>query len=223
MQSFERIYRRASKRKGGDDELEALLTTPKSARSLARIKDHRWLARMTRHVFSAGFVWSVIENKWEGFEEVFEDFDPETIAVKSDRELDEMAKDERIVRNRQKVWATRDNARMIVDAALDHGSFAKMVARWPADDLVGLLQYLQKNGGRLGGRTGQYTLRMMGVDTFILTRDVVAALIKAKVITKAPTSKKAMATVQAAFNEWREQSGRSLTEISRVLACSIDA
>jgi hypothetical protein len=31
-----------------------------------------------------------------------------------------------------------------------------------------------------------------------------------------------MAAVQSAFNDWAAQSGRSLTEISRVLALSID-
>lgn len=59
------------------------------------------------------------------------------------------------------------------------------------------------------------------MDSFILSKDVVGRLIAEGVVDKAPTSKKAMAATQAAFNEWRRQSGRSLKEVSRVLALSI--
>ena len=43
----------------------------------------------------------------------------------------------------------------------------------------------------------------------------------AQIVDKAPTSKGALRKVQDAFNEWREESGRSFTEISRVFALSI--
>ena len=92
---------------------------------------------------------------------------------------------------------------------------------WPRDDYAGLLRMLKKRGSRLGGNTGQYFLRFMGVDGFILSRDVTARLIAEGLIDKAPTSQKAMAIVQDAFNTWQQQSGRSLTEISRVLAMSV--
>ena len=42
----------------------------------------------------------------------------------------------------------------------------------------------------------------MGKDTFMLSNDVVAALIREGVVDKTPTSKKALAQVQGAFNEW---------------------
>jgi hypothetical protein len=41
------------------------------------------------------------------------------------------------------------------------------------------------------------------------------------VVDKPPTSKKALAAVQAAFNAWAEESGRDLSQISRVLAMSV--
>ena len=50
---------------------------------------------------------------------------------------------------------------------------------------------------------------------------MVDRLIAEGVVDKPPTSKKALADVQAAFNTWMQQSGRSLTEISRVLAMSL--
>jgi len=45
--------------------------------------------------------------------------------------------------------------------------------------------------------------------------------VRAKVVDKAPSGKKALAAVQAAFNQWREESGRPLCAISRTLSCSI--
>ena len=222
IQDFSKIEARAAKRKGGADALEALLPSPKSPRALAKIGDDRWLAAMTKGVFSAGFVWKVIEAKWDGFEAAFSRFVPGKVATLSDGDLDELAKDERIVRNRQKIWATRDNARMVLDLAAEHGSFAKMVARWPSSDLVGLYELLATQGSRLGGLSGQYLMRAQGKDTFMLTSDVLEALVAAKVL-DAPkaTSKKAKRAVQAAFDGWAAQTGRPLCQLSRILACSV--
>jgi hypothetical protein len=50
---------------------------------------------------------------------------------------------------------------------------------------------------------------------------VVKALIGQGIIDKPPTSKTAQRAVQHAFNTWRAESGRSLSEISRTLSCSV--
>jgi 3-methyladenine DNA glycosylase Tag len=115
------------------------------------------------------------------------------------------------------------NALMIIEIADKHGSFSQFIADWPASDQIGLLDYLKKHGSRLGGMTAQYCLRSMGKDSFVLGRDVVAALIQAGVIDKAPTSKAAMKAVQTAFNRWHEETGFSYTKMSRTLAYSIDS
>ena len=115
----------------------------------------------------------------------------------------------------------RDNAAFLQELAAEHGSAAACFAHWPDEDYIGLLALLKTRGTRLGGNTGAYALRFMGRDGFILSRDVVARLVAEGVVDKAPTGKAALARTQAAFNEWRAQSGRGLTEISRVLAMSI--
>ncbi|MEO0910938.1 MAG: 3-methyladenine DNA glycosylase, partial [Pseudomonadota bacterium] len=68
----------------------------------------------------------------------------------------------------------------------------------------------------------QYFLRFMGADCYILSRDVTAALVREGVVDKQPTSKKAMVQVQEAFNSWMEESDFGLTQVSRILARSID-
>ena len=80
---------------------------------------------------------------------------------------------------------------------------------------------LKQRGSRLGGQTGRFFLRFVGKDTPMLSGDVVRALVDQGVVDKNPTSKKALAAVQAAFNAWHEESGRPLCQISRTLACSV--
>jgi len=220
MRSFDEIFRIAAERKGGSKKLEASLERPKSARQLAAIGDDRWLSCMTRCIFQAGFNWKVVENMWPGFEAAFDGFDVGRCAMLNDDDFVRLTSDTRIVRNGAKIRSVQINAVFISQLAKERGSAAKVFAEWPAEDYVGLLDLLKKRGDRLGGASGQYFLRFMGKDSFILSRDVTARLIAEGVIDKAATSQKAMASVQDAFNTWRRQSGRSLTEISRVLAMS---
>jgi hypothetical protein len=65
-------------------------------------------------------------------------------------------------------------------------------------------------------------LRSIGKPAFITTKDVVAALIREAVVDKAPSSKRDFAAVQKAFNQWSAESGHNLTEISRILAMSVE-
>tara|TARA_R110002072_G_scaffold59914_3_gene152350 strand:+ start:4774 stop:5445 length:672 start_codon:yes stop_codon:yes gene_type:complete len=221
MRAFEAIFAIAAERKGGEAALEAMLPKPIPIVELAAIPDDRWLSMMAKCLFQAGFHWKVIEAKWPGFETAFEGFDPPRVAFYGDEEIDRLVSDKGIVRNGAKIMAVVENARFLADLAAEHGSAAKFFADWPADDFIGLMDVLAKRGSRLGGATGQRALRWMGKESFILSQDVCARLIAEGVVAKAPTSKRDLAAVQAAFNTWREQSGRSMTEISRVLSMSV--
>lgn len=219
--SFEQIWQDACDKKGGEDTLEALLPSPKTARQLKKISDDRWLSEMTKRVFQAGFVWKVVEAKWDGFEDAFDGFDPGPLSFMTDEDMDRLVSDKRIIRNGQKIKAVRDNASFITDLAQEHGSAGAFFADWPADDFIGLLDVMKKRGSRLGGMTAQYYLRMMGRDAFILSGDVTTALIRYSVVDKAPTGKAALRATQAAFSQWMEESGRGLSQISRTLAATV--
>jgi 3-methyladenine DNA glycosylase Tag len=195
---------------------------PKTSGELAAIADDRWLSMATRCIFQAGFNWKVIEAKWDGFEEAFDGFDPGRWVLSNDDDLAQLLSDRRIVRNGQKISAVPENARFITEISAEHGGFGIWVGQWPGDDFSGLLQVLAKKGARLGGTTGQYFMRFMGRDGFILSRDVTAALIRENIIDKPATSKKALDAVQSAFNQWVAESGYSMTAISQTLARSID-
>lgn len=139
----------------------------------------------------------------------------------SDDDLDRHLRNTNIVRHAKKILSIRDNAIFLGDLAKEHGSAAAFFANWPAEDLVGLWEVMKKRGARLGGATGQYALRFLGKESFILSRDVTAALIAAGVIDKPATSKTALRQVQAAFNDWKAESGENMTRLSRTLAISM--
>jgi 3-methyladenine DNA glycosylase Tag len=84
-----------------------------------------YLEVMTKSVFQSGISWKVIEAKWDGFREAFHGFDPEWIASLTPREIDRLAQDTRIVRNRRKIDATVHNAETMLELVREHGSFKK--------------------------------------------------------------------------------------------------
>src|SRR3546814_51772 len=106
--SFKTIRARAEKRKGGAAALKKLLPPPLDNKKLAKLKDDRGLAEMARRVFSAGFVWSVIENKWDGFEAAFLGFEPRKLLHKPDEFWEKLTADKRILRNPTKIRSVRE-------------------------------------------------------------------------------------------------------------------
>lgn len=222
MSSFAPIRARSESRKGGAAELDKLLPTKPDRAALAALGDDRILAEMTKRIFSAGFVWSVIEAKWPGFEAAFLGFDPAALLFQPDEFWEALTVDKRIVRNPQKIMAVRANAAFIADISSEHGGFGRFLADWPSSDQIGLLELLAKRGSRLGGATGQYLLRFLGWDGFVVSRDVSAALRDAGLdIAEQPSSKRDLAKVQAQFNAWAEETGLPYTHLSRIAAMSI--
>ncbi|MFY0309514.1 DNA-3-methyladenine glycosylase I [Leisingera sp. D0M16] len=217
MRSFDEIYAISADRHGGPEALEEKLSKPDP--KVTELPEDRWLSTMTKCIFQAGFNWKVIEAKWDGFEEVFHGFELGPCAFMAEDEFDQILGDTRVVRNGAKLATVRANAAFLMELR-DEGGAGKVLGGWPSTGYIGLLEMLKKRGARLGGNTGQYAMRFAGRDSFILSQDVTARLIAEGVIDKPATSKTALKAVQAAFNEWMEQSGRSLTEISRVLAMS---
>jgi 3-methyladenine DNA glycosylase Tag len=219
---FSGIRARAEKRKGGAKALEKLLPPKHGMKALAKMPDDRFLAEMTQRVFSAGFAWSVIENKWPDFEKAFLGFEPAKLIFQPDDFWDALLSDTRIVRNGAKITSVRENAAFVQEIAKEHGSFGQFLAKWSSSDQVGLLDLLAKRGSRLGGNTGQMFLRFVGWDGFVTSQDVVACLRDAGLdIAEEVKSKGDLAKVQAQFNAWAAETGLPYVHLSRICAMSI--
>ena len=221
MKKFATFLKRAEKRTGAAGELETLMPKAKSARALKAVSDDRYFSEMSLRIFQAGLRHSMVDAKWPVFEEVFEGFVPNIVASFPDERIETFMADRRLIRHLGKLRATHANAAAMVAVAAEFGGFGAYLAGWPEDDTVGLWRDLGKRFKQLGGNSGPYFLRRMGKDTFVLTRDVLAALTEAGVIDGKASSQSALRNVQAAFNSWATESGRPKCQISRILALSI--
>jgi len=227
MEKFDTIFLRAANRHGGEVVFSKKLSSHNygsNTKALTEPKsDDRWLSEFSKRIFQAGFNWTVVENKWDGFEKAFWNFDPGKCSRIDMDDMERLTSDKAIVRNPVKIKTVPKNADMILGMAAQAGSADSFIREWPSADYFGLLTYLQKQGSHLGANTASYALRFSGIPSIILSKDVTAALINAGIIDKPATSKSAKKAVQTAFDTWCEQSGENLSYISRVLAHSIDA
>lgn len=84
-----------------------------------------------RHLFEmlilegaqAGLSWETILKRREGYRKAFHHFDPVKVAAMNDEELEALRRDERIIRNRLKIYAARQNARVFLQIQKEFGSF----------------------------------------------------------------------------------------------------
>jgi 3-methyladenine DNA glycosylase Tag len=82
-----------------------------------------YLEVMSKAVFQTGISWKVVENKWPGIREAFRGFDPGAIVALTPDELDDLAADTRIIRNRRKIEAIVENANSMLELERRHGAF----------------------------------------------------------------------------------------------------
>jgi DNA-3-methyladenine glycosylase I len=78
---------------------------------------------MTKAVFQAGVSWAMIDNKWKGFLDAFEKFDPRKVAAFDEADIERLMQSEGIVRSRKKIEGTIKNARVLLELDKEHGSF----------------------------------------------------------------------------------------------------
>lgn len=71
----------------------------------------------------AGLNWETILKKREGYREAFRNFVPSKVASMMDSDLEILLLDPKIIRNRLKVFSTRNNAKVFLNIQKEFGSF----------------------------------------------------------------------------------------------------
>lgn len=218
---FAEIRKRAEERKGKEGVAKKISDRfDRPDKSVPT--DDRVLAEMTRYVFAAGISHKVVDAKWPDIEAAFLGFDPNLLNLQPDDYWHDLLGDKRIIRHGAKIEATRRNAAFVSDLGKEHGSAARFLLDWPESDQIGLLDFLAKRGDRLGGMTGQYFLRAIGKDNFVISQDVLACLTGAGVpITGNGSTKAERRAIQDAFNAWAAESGLPMSHISLTCALSV--
>ncbi len=72
-----------------------------------------YLEAMSKSVMQAGISWPVVAKKWPELREAYLGFDPHRLVALSDRQVEALLADPRIIRNRTKVNAVLHNAARI--------------------------------------------------------------------------------------------------------------
>jgi 3-methyladenine DNA glycosylase Tag len=111
-----------------------------------------YLEQLSKSVFQAGISWRVVDAKWSTIKPAFRNFQVERVARMGDREIDALAKDERVIRSRPKIAAVVHNARALLDLERE-GGFRKHLRAF--DDYEDLATDLKKRF-KFVGDSGMY-------------------------------------------------------------------
>jgi 3-methyladenine DNA glycosylase Tag len=99
-----------------------------------------YLEAMVGVILTTGISWKVVHAKWDGITEAFGGFDVKKIAAMTPEDVDRLAGDPRMIRNRPKLAAIVDNANTLLELEKQAGGFDKYLAslgdfQAKADDL----------------------------------------------------------------------------------------
>lgn len=119
-----------------------------------------YLEVMSKAVFQSGMSWKVVEAKWPGTQEAFEGFDVRKVAAFGPFEIEALAQDTRVIRNRRKLEATVYNAQQILALDEEYGSFQKYLRS--QGDFDSTLTRIKKDFKFMGPTGVYYLLYVVG-------------------------------------------------------------
>ncbi len=112
-----------------------------------------YLEAMSRCVFQSGMSWRVVHAKWDTTREAFHDFAIETVASLGPDDVEALAKDTRVIRNRRKLNAVVSNAERLIELDSEHDGFRNYLRAH--GDFEATVKALKKDFKFLG-ETGSY-------------------------------------------------------------------
>lgn len=89
--------------------------------------DRRLFEHLALDGFQAGLSWRTILHKREDFRAAFAGFDPVKVSQFTARDRRRLLADAGIVRNRQKIDATINNAKRLLELQLEYGTFREFI------------------------------------------------------------------------------------------------
>ena len=119
-----------------------------------------YLEVMSKAVFQSGMSWRVVDAKWPSTREAFRDFDAETVADLTEGDVDALAKDTRVIRNRRKLDAVVANAGRMIELEKEHGSFRSYLRSHK--DFEATVASLRKEFKFMGDLGCYYLLHVVG-------------------------------------------------------------
>jgi 3-methyladenine DNA glycosylase Tag len=119
-----------------------------------------YLELMSKVIFTSGINWKVVEAKWEGIRDAFAGFDIKKVADLTPADVDRLAQDTRLIRNRKKIEAIIDNANTLLELDKAPGGFAARLAS--LGDYQAQVDDLKRNFRFMGPSSSYIFLAMVG-------------------------------------------------------------
>ena len=126
--------------------------------------------------FQAGLSWECVLNKREDFRKAFDNFDIDKICNYNDEKIQELLKNEKIIRNKLKINATINNSKIFKKIQNEYGTFHNYLKTFTNDVIIyeidkttnqlsdDLSKDLQKRGMKFVGNTIIYSyLQAIGI------------------------------------------------------------
>lgn len=89
--------------------------------------DNKLFEMLILEGMQAGLSWITILKKREAFRIAFDNFDPKIVADYGEDKVEELMSNEKIIRNRRKIEAAINNAKLFLGIQEKYGSFDKMI------------------------------------------------------------------------------------------------
>lgn len=120
----------------------------------AHYHDHEWgiPSHDDQHLFEllilegaqAGLSWETILKRREGYWKAFHQFDVAKVAAMTDEELESLRENPKIIRNRLKIYAARQNAKVFLEIVQEFGSFHRYLWHFVnGKPIINKLQHLR--------------------------------------------------------------------------------
>ena len=126
--------------------------------------------------FQAGLSWECILNKRESFRSAFDNFNYQKISNYNDKKIEELMNNKNIVRNRRKIIATINNAKIFIKIQQEYQSFSNYLWSFTKNEIIyetgktkstlsdKISKDLQKKGMKFVGTTIIYSyLQAIGI------------------------------------------------------------
>lgn len=100
------------------------------------IEEHYLFEMLILESFQAGLSWECILNKRENFKLAFDNFDLEKISKYGQGKVDELLQNEKIIRNKLKINAAINNAKIFKNIEEEFGSFSNYLKNFTQDKII---------------------------------------------------------------------------------------
>lgn len=105
--------------------------------------------------FQAGLSWECVLNKRQAFKEAFDDFDYKKISKYDDDKIEELLKNPNIIRNKLKIKASINNAKIFMEIQKEYKSFSNYIWSFTENKVIKNVDDNLKTSSELSDRVSK--------------------------------------------------------------------